>query len=111
VTSGRWFRVEVGDSIPAGSGKPVEIGGRRVALFNHGGTYFAIDDQCPHRGGSLGEGILAAGEVACPWHGWTFDVRTGQNPLDPDERVACYPVRRNGDDVEVELPDVETVTR
>ena len=106
---GRWVRVSVGDGIPAGAGRPLDVDGLRVALFNDGARLYAVDDRCPHRGASLGEGLLTAGTVTCPWHGWTFDVRTGRNPLDPDTVVACYPVRRVGEDVEVEIPDVESL--
>jgi nitrite reductase/ring-hydroxylating ferredoxin subunit len=56
-----------------------------------------------HRGGPLGEGNLSGSVVACPWHGWRYDVRTGENALDDRFRVACYPVRVDGASVLVEL--------
>jgi len=48
------------------AGKLVEAAGERIAVFNAGGKYWAIDDTCPHRGGPLSEGILVEDEVICP---------------------------------------------
>jgi nitrite reductase/ring-hydroxylating ferredoxin subunit len=53
-------------------GKLVEAAGKRIAIFNLGGKYYAIEDTCPHRGGPLSEGMLAEDEVICPWHGSRF---------------------------------------
>ena len=58
-------------------GKLVEAGGRSIALFNIGGSYYAIDNTCPHRGGPLSQGMLAEDVVICPWRGARFNVKTG----------------------------------
>jgi nitrite reductase/ring-hydroxylating ferredoxin subunit len=81
--------------------------GKRLALFHDGDGFHALDDACPHRGASLGEGLLAAGTVICPWHSWTFDVRTGENPRAPEISVRRYAARVVGDMVEVEIPEGE----
>jgi nitrite reductase/ring-hydroxylating ferredoxin subunit len=92
-----------GDLAP-GRCKAVEVGGRKIALFNVEGTYYAIDDTCTHRGGPLSEGDLAGREVACPWHGATFDVTTGETLGPPAPKgVSCYKVRVAGDSVEIEV--------
>ena len=85
-------------------GKLVEAAGLRIAVFNIGGSYYAIENTCPHRGGPLAEGIMAGEEVICPWHGSRFNVKTG-SVLTPPARqsVKSFPVRVTGDDVEVEL--------
>ena len=82
----------------------MEAGGRRIAIFEAGGTLFAIDDECPHSGAPLSEGTVSGEEVECSWHGSRFRLRTGE-VLEPpaDESVATYPVRVSGDDVEVEI--------
>jgi nitrite reductase (NADH) small subunit len=90
------------DEIPEGSGKMVEAGGRKIALFNSGGKFYAIDNTCRHRGGPLGEGDVFGTTVVCPWHGWEYDFTTGQNVDDPGVKVACFAVRVEGDDVLVE---------
>lgn len=85
--------------LPAGSGKPVEIDGKVVAVFNVGGKFFALENTCPHRGGPLGEGELQGSVVTCPWHGWQFDVRTGQSPVNPQAKQTSYPVKVEGDQI------------
>ncbi len=97
-----FVRVARRDEIPEGSGKTVEVGGRKLALFNSGGKFYAIDNTCRHRGGPLGEGDVFGTTVVCPWHGWEYDFTTGQNTDDPSVKVACFAVRVEGDDVLVE---------
>jgi len=91
-----------GDLAP-GQGKRVEVSGRKIALFNVEGTYYAIDDTCTHRGGPLSEGELAGNEVTCPWHGAVFDVTTGKVLGPPATKgVSRYNVRVSGENIEIE---------
>jgi 3-phenylpropionate/trans-cinnamate dioxygenase ferredoxin subunit len=95
--------------IPPGGRKLVDVAGRAVVVFNLGGEFFALNNRCPHRGGSLCEGRLSGlvesdepghyrysrrGEIIrCPWHGWEFDIRTGRSWCDPQRlRVRHYDV-------------------
>lgn len=87
--------------IPPGTGRTVDAGGRKVALFNVGGRFHAIDNQCPHAGGSLGEGILDGCIVTCPYHFWQFDVRKGHSPEFEDARVDRFEVRVEGEEISV----------
>jgi nitrite reductase/ring-hydroxylating ferredoxin subunit len=89
----------------SGRAKQARVGSHTLAIFNVGGTFYAVDDTCPHRGAPLWEGDLSGTEVTCPWHGARFDVTTGAN-LSPPARsgVACYPVRIVGDEVQVDVP-------
>ena len=87
--------------IPTGERKLVEVRGRPIVIFNLDGEFFGLLNRCPHQGGSLCEGRLVglieagsepgkyrysrAGEIVrCPWHGWEFDIRTGQSRCEPD---------------------------
>ncbi len=88
--------------IPTGTGKTVEAGGRKIALFNVEGKFYAIDNTCKHRGGPIGEGELTGTSVICPWHGWEYDVTTGKNLDDDSIQLGCYPVEVEGDDVLIE---------
>ncbi|HUO06059.1 MAG TPA: Rieske 2Fe-2S domain-containing protein [Candidatus Binataceae bacterium] len=88
--------------IPDGSGKTVEAGGKKIAVFNAGGKFYAIDNTCKHRGGPLGEGELQGTVVVCPWHGWEYDIVTGANLDEPNIKLGCYPVKVEGNDVLVE---------
>ena len=89
--------------VPTGSGVSLEAHGKAIALFNCEGTFYAIDDTCPHQGGPLGEGELAGTVVTCPWHEWRFDARTGLNTDDATCKVGSYPVKVEGDDVLVQF--------
>jgi ferredoxin-NADP reductase/nitrite reductase/ring-hydroxylating ferredoxin subunit len=99
------IRVASAAEIPPGSARLVEAKGNRIALFNVGGRYYAIDDTCSHQGGPLSEGALEGRVVTCPWHGARFDVTTGAVLGPPAQRgVAAYPVRLSGPDLFVEIP-------
>jgi nitrite reductase/ring-hydroxylating ferredoxin subunit len=63
--------------VAPGTGKVVGAEGRSIALFNVAGTFYAIDNNCTHEGGPLGEGALVGEVVTCPWHNTEFNVRTG----------------------------------
>jgi nitrite reductase/ring-hydroxylating ferredoxin subunit len=93
----------VGEVAP-GQGKQVTINGRALAVFNVGGTFYALDNSCPHRGAPLAEGDVDEHEVICPWHGARFDVTTGAHLCPPAARgVASYKVQLVGDEVQVEV--------
>jgi nitrite reductase/ring-hydroxylating ferredoxin subunit len=93
--------VAAADDIPPGSRKLVNVKGRPIVVFNVAGEYFGLLNRCPHQGGNLCEGKLTGlleaaepgqyrysrqGEILrCPWHGWEFDVRTGQSYCEPDK--------------------------
>ena len=94
-----FVRVAKKSDIPPGQGRMFEIGGKQVAVFNVAGKLHAIDNVCEHQGGPLAEGDLEGCVVTCPWHGWTYDVTSGQSPDDPDTRVARFAVRVDGDEV------------
>jgi len=95
--------------IPPGSRRLVTVRGRPIAIFNVGGEFFGLFNRCPHQGGSLCDGELGGlvesdepgqyrytrqGEILrCPWHGWEFDIRTGQSWCDPARiQTRAYPV-------------------
>lgn len=83
----------------------VTLNGTRVALVRVGELVHALGDECRHQGGPLGEGTLKGTRLACPWHGWMYDVRTGQCLLPTrGAAVPSYPVRVDGDAIWVELP-------
>jgi len=97
--------ISVGEaaSFKPGTGRTVHVRGRDLAVYHLEGEFFALDDQCPHRGGPLGAGVLDRGEVVCPLHGWGFDPRTGACRVRPDRPVRTYPTRVVDGQVEVQL--------
>lgn len=94
-----WVKVAQKGSVAEGCGKVVHVQDRQLALFCVEGTYYAIDNTCPHRGGPLGEGEMNGTVVTCPWHGWEFDVTTGQSPINPSACVQKFSVKMEGDDI------------
>ena len=82
----------------------VDIGGRRVAICNVGGRFYAVEDVCTHDGTSFGQAELDDIEITCPRHGAAFDVTTGAvTRLPAAVPVKTYNVRAIGGDIEVEV--------
>jgi nitrite reductase/ring-hydroxylating ferredoxin subunit len=71
----------------------VSVAGKPVALYNVEGAVYATSNTCIHRGGPLGQGALDGPVVLCPWHAWSWDVRTGENTANPELKIATYPVK------------------
>ena len=105
--------------IPAGGNKVVSVEGREIVVFNVNGEFFALLNRCPHEGAPLAKAACVAhltsdepghfqrsrvGEMLrCAWHGWEFDMRTGQSYFDPQHtRIRSYPV---------EIEDGETLAK
>ncbi len=102
---GRLVKVAETKDVPPGTARAVDVEGRTVALFNIGGTYYAIDDTCTHQGGPLSEGEVDGTVVTCPLHGACFDVTSGEVLGPPAaEGVARHTVQVHGNDVTIELP-------
>lgn len=58
------------------------VDGRSLCVANVDGSIAVLDGVCPHEGGPLGEGTIESGCVVCPWHSFSFDLRTGVSPQD-----------------------------
>ena len=98
-------RIAEVDSLLPGQARTVEVLGRRFALANVAGRFFAVADRCPHRGGPLGAGYLEGQTLHCPLHGWGFNVATGACDLRPDQPVACHAVQVRDGWVWMEMDD------
>jgi 3-phenylpropionate/trans-cinnamate dioxygenase ferredoxin subunit len=98
------------DEIAPGESRIVKVNGREVGVFNVGGEFFALSNRCPHAGAELCRGMIVGlvradvpgayridrpGEfLRCPWHGWEFDIRTGQSWCDPKStKVRSFQVK------------------
>ena len=92
------------DEIAPGHGKMVELNGKKIAIFNVEGAFYAIDDTCTHRGGPLSQGAVSGTTVTCPWHGAQYDLVEGGVLTPPaPQGVASYKVVVEGDDISIEL--------
>jgi len=80
------------EDLPHGSSKTIELPeGRELALYNVNGEFYATENFWPHKGAPLAEGILCEHVIECDWHGWQFDVRTGEC-LTVIEKLETYEV-------------------
>ena len=99
-----FVKVATTNETKPGQARLVDVQGKSIALFNVDDQFFALDNTCTHRGGSLAEGELSGYQVTCPLHGATFDIQTGEVLGPPAQRAAArYGVRVTGTDIEVEV--------
>ena len=73
----RWVRVTRSETVPLREGRAVTLAGREIAIFNLGDRFLATDNQCPHQGGPLCDGIVAGDSVVCPLHAWKVRLDSG----------------------------------
>ncbi|MBI3761643.1 MAG: Rieske (2Fe-2S) protein [Chloroflexi bacterium] len=94
--------------LPPGGRVILDFDGRSVGVFNVAGRFFALNNRCPHSGGPLCLGPITGtalpttefkfvygrqGSILrCAWHGWEFDIETGQALADPRYRAKTFPV-------------------
>ena len=102
-----WVRLCGLAEAPAGGQvKAAEVNGVSVCLANVDGELSALDNWCPHRGAPLAEGWVEGGSVVCPWHSWTFSLKTGEAEYPVDERVKVFAVKSEGDDLLIDIEGV-----
>jgi cell fate regulator YaaT (PSP1 superfamily)/nitrite reductase/ring-hydroxylating ferredoxin subunit len=100
---GFWMFVAKKPEVPPGSGKAVDLGGRKVAIFNVDGVFHAISNECSHQAGPLGEGKVEGFAVICPLHQWKFDVTTGKCLSVIGSSVRKYESAEVGEDLYVKI--------
>ncbi|MGQ0618921.1 MAG: Rieske (2Fe-2S) protein [Panacagrimonas sp.] len=76
-----------------------KAGTQDIAVFLVEGKLIATAGKCPHAGGPLHKGKVCAGKLSCPWHGWTYDLATGECDESDDVSLTRYEVRVEGDDI------------
>lgn len=100
----QWVRLcGIHEAPAAGKVMEVEADGVGICLANVNGMLSALDNICPHRQGPLGQGWLEGKAVVCPWHSWTFSLKTGEAEYPVHERVDVFSVRVEGEDVLVDI--------
>lgn len=92
------------ESIKEGEVTSVETRIGRIGLTRIKDEILAFQDGCTHDDAPLNEGELEGEEITCPRHGAVFNIRSGEALQMPaTEDIEVYPVRINGDDVEVDI--------
>ena len=92
MTVGQLATVARVNDVPPGTARVVKAGDRELALFNVDGTFYATQNECLHLKGPLGDGELDGPVVTCPWHGYQYDVRTGENEFDRALQLETFEV-------------------
>jgi nitrite reductase/ring-hydroxylating ferredoxin subunit len=90
-------------SLLPGQSAEVVAEGHIFAVFNIDGVFYVMDGICPHAGGPLGKGMLRGKTVTCPWHGWQFDVSSGQHCLNQRLCQTTYPSRTDNGKVVIDV--------
>lgn len=100
-----WVAVCNVDDIPPGRGWPVTVGEHRIAVFRTAGGLRAVDNRCSHVGNPIDDASVSGEVMTCPWHGWRYDLRTGDHLTVFGHRsgLRTYPVRSEGGQVLVEV--------
>jgi len=106
-----WFPIAEVGALAPGDVVAVDAGGIELIVGRDGDRYFAMQRRCVHRGGDLSEGIVSRGHVVCANHGWRFSTATGQHDSASDVCLMTYPVRVNGDAIEVDSTPLSTPNR
>ena len=89
--------------IGEGAGKTFTIEGQTIAVFNKGEGFFAIEDTCKHKGGSLGEGKLDGDTITCPLHGWQYNITNGECLMNPQVKMKSFPVKVENGEISLEV--------
>ena len=80
-------------NVPPGEGRVYSVNGESIAVFHtRGGGVYAVQAECPHKGGPLADGLVGGTTLICPLHGWKFDLTSGQ-ALFGDCGLKTFPVR------------------
>lgn len=90
-----------------GEKKKIQLDKKVILLVNIAGEFFAIDNKCPHLGGSLYDGKLESDMIICPRHGSAFNLKTGKNMHDAKiafvkmkvNDAKTFPVKVEGSDI------------
>jgi nitrite reductase (NADH) small subunit len=95
----------IGKSSEVGEKQGVEflVGTDVVAVFRQEGKLYAVDGICAHQGGPIAKGALDKTCVTCPWHGWQYNIETGENILTKHKMLRTFDLREIEGRIEIKL--------
>lgn len=103
-----WIEVCATRDVPRLEGRRVVVEGFHIGVFNTEEGFFAVGDVCPHQGGPLSDGDVAATTVSCPLHARKVDLRTGEVKNDDLCRALTFPVKTEEDRIFVDVEALST---
>ncbi len=105
ATQASAVHVAMEEEIPEGARKIVKVGNLSIGVFHYDGEWYAIGNNCVHRGGPIATGDLENGTITCPWHGYEYNIKTGELLADPKARLPVYQVVVHAGEVSVMIPE------
>jgi nitrite reductase/ring-hydroxylating ferredoxin subunit len=113
IEDAKLSRIVVGKAkeLPPGLSRSVWVEGRRVAIFNRAGEYFAMDAACPHMGADLSNGTVSGDTLTCAWHHWKFHLPSGEGLTKDWARLKLHRLFREGEDLVLEITAPEELGR
>jgi nitrite reductase (NADH) small subunit len=106
----REARVAAATDIPNGERRIVHVEGLSIGLFHHHGQWYALRNQCMHRGGPVCTGTLEGDILTCPWHGFQYNLTTGALLADPLMTLDRYAVAERNGEIFLAIPDIAVMT-
>ena len=97
----QWIKIfssseEARKRVLPGSAQLLIVHGKPICLVLLDHQFYAVEDRCSHRGGSLSKGkINYLGEVICPWHEYRFNLKTGREAMERSADLISYPIRED----------------
>lgn len=102
--------VGLASEIPEGERKIVQVDDLSIGVFHHKGQMVALRNHCLHRGGPVATGALEGDTLTCPWHGYQYNVNTGELLVDPSLKLDTYRLVRKGDEIYLAIPEAAEET-
>lgn len=107
----RYLKALEANDIKPGEKMKIVLENNEILLANLEGTFYAVDNTCPHMGGALSDGKLEGSNIICPRHGSVFDLKSGQVVKNGKilfitakvHNIKSYPVKLDGTDVMIGL--------
>ena len=99
-----FVRLAAKSEMPAESeAKEFLLGWNAVCVARISGELCAVNNECLHQGGPLADGTIEGGKIVCPWHGWEFDLKSGQATYPTSAKATVYPLKVEGEDVLIQM--------
>ena len=99
-----WQSVCKSQDLAEGQAVEIVFQGEPIAVYRHQNALYAIDGICMHQGGPLARGQLVDGTVVCPWHGWKYELATGNHALTCKPMLKTYKIKESDGAIEIDLP-------
>lgn len=101
-----WHKVASSQDVEEGNVIEVKVGETPIALYNIDGEFYATHNICTHAYACLHEGYVEDETIECPLHQGIFDIKTGEALEGPvEEPLATYSVKREGEEIYIEVPE------